>query len=95
MDDFVPCRFCKEFFAQFRCNAPDECDCPKCQGYCECEHSLNEVARLDRLGEPSKATAELDSRPDSFSGLTETRAWATPLLNSRDVRDEAPREQSI
>jgi len=30
------CDFCKRFFARFRCNKPDECDCPKCQGMCEC-----------------------------------------------------------
>ena len=30
------CDYCKRFFAMYRCNAPDECDCPKCQGYCEC-----------------------------------------------------------
>ena len=31
------CRFCKKFFSRFRCNAPGECDCPKCQGLCTCE----------------------------------------------------------
>jgi len=33
------CRFCEEFFERFRCSAYThlECDCPKCQGYCECE----------------------------------------------------------
>jgi hypothetical protein len=31
------CDKCSRFFARFRCNAPDECDCPKCQGMCECE----------------------------------------------------------
>lgn len=36
------CRFCEKFFARFRCNAPDECDCPKCQGMCECEREEEE-----------------------------------------------------
>lgn len=31
------CKPCTEFFAQFRCNAPGECDCPPCQGTCECD----------------------------------------------------------
>lgn len=33
------CTKCSEFFERFRCNAPDECDCPKCQGLCECDNS--------------------------------------------------------
>lgn len=32
----VQCRMCAAFFARFRCNKPMECDCPKCQGYCDC-----------------------------------------------------------
>lgn len=30
------CTKCQQFFERYRCNAPDECDCPKCQGYCKC-----------------------------------------------------------
>lgn len=30
------CIQCQSFFERFRCNSPDECDCPKCQGTCEC-----------------------------------------------------------
>jgi hypothetical protein len=32
------CRHCEKFFARHRCSAAShmECDCPKCQGYCEC-----------------------------------------------------------
>lgn len=33
----MKCRYCEGFFASYRCNKPDECDCPKCQGYCECK----------------------------------------------------------
>jgi hypothetical protein len=32
----MKCRYCARFFARFRCNKPLECDCPPCQGYCEC-----------------------------------------------------------
>lgn len=34
-----PCGPCKRFFKEFVCSAMThmECDCPKCQGYCECE----------------------------------------------------------
>jgi predicted HAD superfamily Cof-like phosphohydrolase len=30
------CKYCEAFFTRYRCNAPDECDCPKCQGFCAC-----------------------------------------------------------
>ena len=32
------CKACTEFFKRYRCAAAThgECDCPKCQGYCEC-----------------------------------------------------------
>lgn len=30
------CKYCERFFSMYRCNKPDECDCPKCQGMCEC-----------------------------------------------------------
>jgi hypothetical protein len=32
----VQCAKCNAFFARYRCNKPQECDCPKCQGYCDC-----------------------------------------------------------
>ena len=41
------CPACLAFFDRFRCNSPDECDCPRCQGYCLCEH---EKENIDRLG---------------------------------------------
>lgn len=31
------CKWCEEFFSKYRCNKPEECDCPKCQGLCECK----------------------------------------------------------
>ena len=33
------CKHCKKFYAKFRCSRVThlECDCPKCQGYCECK----------------------------------------------------------
>ena len=33
------CKHCAEFFSRFSCsaNTHGECDCPKCQGYCECQ----------------------------------------------------------
>lgn len=36
------CKWCREYFKRFRCNAPNECDCPECQGYCQCHASGNE-----------------------------------------------------
>lgn len=38
-DATARCEQCQDFFALYRCNAPGECDCPKCQGYCKC-HEL-------------------------------------------------------
>lgn len=35
------CGNCQEFFAKHTCavlSGHGECDCPKCQGYCECDH---------------------------------------------------------
>jgi hypothetical protein len=40
------CSYCARFFTRFRCNKPNECDCPKCQGYCEC----GETPRADAAG---------------------------------------------
>jgi len=33
-----PCKYCREFFSHYSCGMSVylECDCPKCQGYCEC-----------------------------------------------------------
>jgi hypothetical protein len=44
------CKYCKKFFAKYKCNAPDECDCPKCQGMCECNdmnEGVNEASKKD------------------------------------------------
>lgn len=30
------CERCQRFFSKYRCNKPEECDCPRCQGMCEC-----------------------------------------------------------
>jgi len=29
------CQLCRDFYARFRCNKPNECDCPRCQGMCD------------------------------------------------------------
>jgi len=33
------CKHCNKFFENYRCSQQThgECDCPKCQGFCECE----------------------------------------------------------
>ncbi len=33
----MKCKWCNSYFTHFNCNKPEECDCPVCQGYCECE----------------------------------------------------------
>lgn len=38
------CKYCRDFFARYRCNAPLECDCPRCQGFCECDDFRDELA---------------------------------------------------
>lgn len=45
----MQCRKCASFFRSYSCSActHGECDCPKCQGYCECDllpDSASEVA---------------------------------------------------
>ncbi len=30
------CDPCVRFTERFKCNKPQDCDCPKCQGYCKC-----------------------------------------------------------
>jgi hypothetical protein len=38
----VQCRHCQEFLKRYRHNPDGECDCPRCQGICECrEFRLN------------------------------------------------------
>lgn len=44
------CKLCEEFFCKYRCNSPEECDCPKCSGLCSCE-----FIDLDRLRGPGNA----------------------------------------
>lgn len=36
MQHVYKCGACENFFSRFQCNKGDECDCPKCQGYCKC-----------------------------------------------------------
>lgn len=33
---FHICPACERFFKLYKCNYPDECDCPNCQGLCLC-----------------------------------------------------------
>lgn len=35
------CEQCVSFFEEFRCNSPDECDCPECQGLCRCREDFD------------------------------------------------------
>jgi len=38
------CQHCNKFFARYRCGAATgECDCPKCQGYCDCKFPVYSV----------------------------------------------------
>ena len=67
------CVKCEQFFARFKCNAPDECDCPKCQGMCSCATGLpttgNEagmsVQRLETCMPNNRYTATLKTQQDS------------------------------
>lgn len=37
----MKCQACQKFFSRFQCGISllGECDCPKCQGYCECNQT--------------------------------------------------------
>jgi len=45
------CRRCREFFARYRCAAEThgECDCPKCQGNCQCGEELDPDRHYDEI----------------------------------------------
>lgn len=44
------CPRCKAFFAKYSCNVwRGECDCPRCQGYCQCAKPSPEQEEADRL----------------------------------------------
>lgn len=60
----VKCEACEKFFDKSVCSAQThgECDCPKCQGYCECEEKkipsladYPEPALNDMIGGVAKA----------------------------------------
>lgn len=51
------CKYCAEYFPQWQCGAnrdTGECDCPKCQGICECTDPIVESVK-DLLDERSQA----------------------------------------
>ena len=70
-----PCRFCQDFFERFRCNSPDECDCPRCSGLCECGEdvadSVLQVLRHCR----DNAPGEWDLLMASESGPLICKLW--------------------
>lgn len=55
------CTHCTDFFKRYQCakNTIGECDCPKCQGYCEC-YLLDD--------EPSDTDGDMNRAPE-WSGF--------------------------
>ena len=51
----MSCKYCQWFFAVHRCSAQThgECDCPKCQGMCECHIKDEPSAWMDQYGNVS------------------------------------------
>lgn len=47
----MKCKKCEAFFSLFRCNSPNDCDCPRCQGYCECPKLDTATPEFKRLVE--------------------------------------------
>lgn len=47
----MTCKYCKKFFAKYHCSAKThgECDCPKCQGFCKCPPTKEEVLERERF----------------------------------------------
>jgi hypothetical protein len=45
------CKHCEEFFKRFSCakTTIGECDCPKCQGYCECYLTTEKSDETDKI----------------------------------------------
>lgn len=64
----MPCKHCETFFASHRCNKPEECDCPKCQGICECGKS----------GEPSRLHCWICGKAVSDSGNSSYEVTTCP-----------------
>lgn len=42
------CGRCRSFFSKFRCNSPEECDCPRCQELCICD-KVEQISGKRRL----------------------------------------------
>ena len=78
------CRHCARFFARFRCNAPGECDCPRCQGYCECGTgeavARCDTARQTRLDGESETFITHSLRADGFDASEDGTGRGTPLV---------------
>lgn len=60
------CEACEEFFERYRCSRTShgECDCPKCQGLCECEREVA-VTKCP----PANAKGSNDSWPQVVSAV--------------------------
>lgn len=59
----VQCRFCTKFFAQYSCakNWVGECDCPKCQGMCEC-HDLKQPLTDEQIDDIRSIIAKAEAK---------------------------------
>jgi hypothetical protein len=70
----MTCSHCQQFFARFRCSATThgECDCPKCQGYCQCEE---EIALREKDDLITKAEAAKKQWIRHLCDLIELRCW--------------------
>jgi len=61
----VPCTY---FFQNWKHNPAGECDCPKCQGFCKCEHpKSNPVISADKT--VAKATLDLRSKAEVTANI--------------------------
>ena len=74
------CGHCDKFFAKYRCNTPDECDCPRCQGYCEC--NMADTTKLQCNGGNHNARVGMgrESISESRNG-----GWSEDVANTRKV----------
>jgi hypothetical protein len=43
----LTCKACEDFFRYRRCNKPDECDCPRCQGGCTCRPEPSDASSTE------------------------------------------------
>lgn len=84
------CRECRRFFARYTCGRHrgfNECDCPKCQGYCQCpDPDLALEDKIERERSPTGRWASsgpnIQSLPHNSPEMRQIRGAFTGRITS-------------